>query len=144
VLGAMNMCPDYNIINCLSQLGAIYYGATFFGVIGLFLTPWLIWQAFAKRPGGVPRFDENQKMKIVFFRVFSFVAACTYAVAAFLVFPGVLFCSVFCFLGIGLPAIGITAAVPFVIRLFLSPYKPPHDNVLLPRAQPIIPLDAAR
>jgi hypothetical protein len=79
----MNMCPDYNIINCLSQLGAIYYGATFFGVIGLFLTPWLIWQAFAKRPGGVPRFDENQKMKIVFFRVFSFVAACTYAVAAF-------------------------------------------------------------
>jgi len=140
----MNMCPDNNIINCLSQLGGIYYGATFFGVIGLFLTPWLIWQAFTKRPGGAPRFHEKQKTQIVFFRIFSFVAACAYAVAAFFVFPGMLFCSVFCFLGIGLPAIGITAIVPFVIRLFLSSNKPPYDDVSQRSAQPIIPPDPAQ
>lgn len=95
------MCPDHNIINCLSQFGAIYYGATFFGVIGLILAPWLIWQAFTKGPGGGPRFDEKQKMQIVFFRIFSFVAACAYAVAAFFVFPVYSFvaCSAFSELG---------------------------------------------
>lgn len=105
------------------QFGLLYYAATFAGVAGLFLAPWLIWTAFTKRAGGKPRFDEKSPVRVLYFRLTAVLAAFAYALAAFFVFPGVLFCSVFCFLGIGLPAIGVTTAISFGVFLLQQPYK---------------------
>ena len=130
----MFTCPDNNILNCLEHFGGDFYrGAILLGVIGLFFAPWLIWQAFTRRKG-LPRFQEHAKKRLFFFRLFSFIAACAYAVAAFFVFPGVLFCSVFCFLGIGLPLVGITILIPFALFISLPPYEPPHYNTTAGKA----------
>lgn len=119
------MCTDNNIINCLTQFGILYYTATLVGVVGLFVAPRLIWTAFTKGDGGKPRFDEDSPVRLLYFRLSAVLAALAYALAAFFVFPGVLFCSVFCFLGIGLPAIGVTTAIAFGVSIFQRPYKEP-------------------
>ena len=113
------MCDDPNIINCLAQLGGFYKFAMVFGVIGLFIAPMLIKLAFSKKKDGTSRFVGHHLFLVYSFRVGAIVAAFSLVLAAFFIFPGVMFCSVFCFIGIGLPAVGVSTVLTLIPLLFL-------------------------
>ena len=123
------MCDDPNILNCLSRLGWVYELARAVGAIGIFIVPIFVWLAFSRKNNS-PRFMGRPAYLVVSFRVASGIAAAAWALAAFFVFPGVLFCSVFCFLGIGVPAVGVATAlalIPFVALVMLAPDRLSND-----------------
>jgi len=107
------MAEDGNIINAVaSALGPFHGPATFVGVIGLFGAPIL---AFLSIKGVFTKpLDQLRGVGCVFWRLGSIAATLTGVVwlAALLsFFPGLLVCSVYCFLGLGLPFLGIATTV---------------------------------
>lgn len=109
------MCADSNIIDCLAELGLFYEASSAVGPVALFLAPWLVWIAFAKPKDGPRRFERASRILVLAYRSSAFVTGLAFAVAAFFVFPGVLFCSVYCFFLMGLPAVGAATSVSLAL-----------------------------
>lgn len=133
------MCDDPNIINCLQRLGFLYDAAFYAGFLGLFIGPCLVWGAFSKSKNGEPRFSESSPALVVLFRFSAGLTAASLALAVFFAFPGILFCSVFCFLGIGLPAVGASSSIAAVFFMLLlggnkqDPVEPPKTSIPTPQ-----------
>lgn len=99
---------ELNIINCINDVGGGAIPILFtIGTICLFIAPIIIWYAFSKKAKGYG----------VVSRFFVICMATAWGLCLFFIFPGVLFFSVYCILGIGLPILGLTASFLIAARL---------------------------
>lgn len=117
----LGMCDDPNILNCVARLGLVYELARYAGFLGIFIGPVLVYGAFSLRKDGRPTFSERTPGLVMGFRLFAGLTAASLVLTLLTVFPGIFFCSVYCFFGIGLPVLGasssISAAFAFLLLL---------------------------
>ena len=114
-----------NVLNELeSLLGPIYQLAVFLGAASMFGAPILAFLAVkgaftknfrhATSPGGILR---------VLGTVLSALSGLLWLGALLALFPGVLFCSVYCFLGLALPILGLGTGAACVFLLLSSAFS---------------------
>lgn len=108
-----------NIINALTDtLGPFYWPAVYFGAIAIFGAPIL---AFLSLKGVFNQYLEKQRgISRVFTQlgsVGSLITGMVWIGALLSFFPGIFVCSVYCFLGLGLPMLGIATVMTCLFLL---------------------------
>lgn len=99
---------ENNIINCINDVSGgtgPFFG--FIGFAGMFAVPLIIRSAFFKKSEGYGLL--SRLLVLPLFAV--------WLVALYFLFPGITFCSVYCFLGIGLPLLGVALSVFGLCRI---------------------------
>jgi hypothetical protein len=109
------MCDDTNVLNCFVRVMPASAQFRGLGAAGLFLAPWLLWQVFSRSDVSTARLQHAPAALVFSLRVAAILAGCALALVAFFVYPGFMFCSVFCLGVIGLPVLGITSALATVL-----------------------------
>jgi hypothetical protein len=108
-----------NVINELtSLLGPVYEPLRYFGGIGMFGAPIL---AFLAIKGAFTQNLDNVGSAARILRALgsaaSVLAGLLWLGALFSIFPGILFCSVYCFLGLALPVLGLGTGAACLLLL---------------------------
>lgn len=99
---------ENNIINCINDVGGFFVPmALFWGVIGLLSAPFFVYRAFSSKED---KYGLGSKIAAI-------ILAFGWGLSVFFIVPGFAFCSVFCFLGIGLPFLGITLILYGTVRI---------------------------
>lgn len=105
-----------NVLNELrSALGVLWWPALGSGAIGMIAAPIV---ASLSVKGAIVRNSDQASSASKFFRHLAsmvfFVSGVLWLGALFSIFPGVLFCSVYCFIGLSLPTLGVAISIGYL------------------------------
>lgn len=109
-----------NVINELnSLLGPFYYPFTTIGMFGMIAIPVLTF--FSMKGYFIKASEEVHSASQFFFavgKVITVFSVLPWVGAIFSIFPGIFFCSIFCFVGLALPILGISTTLSCLFLIF--------------------------